>query len=101
MKDKSSFEEVKKFLKENKELIRGKFGVKNISLFGSLVRGEDVKGSDLDILVEFEEGAETFKNYMGLKFFLEDALKRRVDIVITSTIKLVIKEDILGEAVYV
>lgn len=101
MEDKFSLEEVKSFLEKNKEQLREKFGVKNTGIFGSLVRGEEKKISDIDILVEFEEGYETFKNYMGLKFFLEDAFGRKVDLVIVGSIKPLIKEDILREAVYV
>ncbi|MCG7851743.1 MAG: nucleotidyltransferase [Methanosarcinaceae archaeon] len=51
--------------------------------------------------MEFEESKETFRNYMGLKFWLEDAFGRKVDLVITDSIKPFIKEDILREAVYV
>ena len=101
MKDKSSFEAIKEFMEKNKGLLRKKYGVKITGVFGSIVRGEEKKSSDIDILVEFEEGKETFKNYMGLKFFLEDSLGRKVDLVIIETLKPMIKEDILREAVYV
>lgn len=96
-----SFEAVKIFLEKNKALLREMFGVKNTGIFGSFARGEEKKSSDIDILVEFEEGYETFKNYMGLKFYIEDSFGRKVDLVIIDNIKPMLKEDILREAIYV
>ncbi len=96
-----SIEAVKIFLKKNKALLRKKFGVKSSGIFGSFVKGKAKKSSDLDILVEFEEGFETFKNYMGLKFYLEESFGRKVDLVIIESIKPMLKEEILREAIYV
>ena len=96
-----SFEEIKCFIDKNKLHLRERYGVKKTGIFGSIVRGEETQLSDIDILVEFEEGKETFKNYMGLKFYLEDTLKKKVDLVIIETLKPLIKDDILKEAVYV
>lgn len=96
-----SFEEIKCFIDKNKLRLRERYGVKKTGIFGSIVRGEETQLSDIDILIEFEEGKETFKNYMGLKFFLEDTLKKKVDLVIIETLKPLIKDDILKEAVYV
>ncbi len=101
MKPGKSFEEIKRFFDKNKLRLRDRYGVKNTGIFGSIIRGEETQRSDIDILVEFEDGKETFKNYMGLKFFLEDTLKKKVDLVIIETLKPLIKDDILKEAVYV
>ena len=75
--------EILKKLKENREKIR-KFGVKRIGLFGSYIRNEQKKESDIDVLVEFEKGKKTFDNYMDLKFFLEDLFQCKVDLVIVD-----------------
>ena len=101
MADNCSLETARTFLEKNKGVLSKKFGVKKTGIFGSFARGEEKRGSDMDILVEFEEGSETFKNYMNLKFFLEDRFSRKVDIVIINDIKPLIKEEILREAVYV
>jgi hypothetical protein len=61
-------------------------GVKSLELFGSLARGEARPDSDVDLLVEFE-GAPTFDRFMDLKFFLEDLLVRRVDLVTRAALK--------------
>ena len=77
-----------------------KYGVARIGLFGSYIRGEASPGSDIDIIVTFQENRETFDNYMDLKFFLEDIFEKSVDLIIEDTIKSRIKDQILHEAVY-
>lgn len=77
-----------------------KFRVLKIGIFGSFARGEQSDTSDVDVLVEFEEGQETFDNYMGLKFFLEDLFERKVDLVIASTIKESLKKSIMESVKY-
>ena len=57
-----------------------RFSVKSLELFGSFARDEARVTSDVDILVEFEETV-TFDRYMGLKFYLEDLLGTKVDLV--------------------
>ena len=47
------------------------YGVKSLAVFGSMARGDDHEGSDVDILVTFE-GKATFDNFMGLKLDLEE-----------------------------
>lgn len=57
-----------------------RFSVKSLELFGSFARDEAHTTSDIDILMEFEE-TPTFNHYMGLKFYLEDLLGTKVDLV--------------------
>ncbi|HAM49204.1 MAG TPA: nucleotidyltransferase [Nitrospiraceae bacterium] len=65
-------------LKEHSDILK-KLSVKKIGLFGSYVRGEQKKRSDIDLLVEFEQ--PTFDNFMDLVFSLEKYLGKKVDIV--------------------
>ena len=51
--------------------------------------------------MEFEEGYKTFDNYMGLKFFLEEVLRLKVDLVLKNAVRREIKERIFSEAIYV
>ena len=46
---------IRKVLAEHKGVLRKRFKVKDIGVFGSYVRGEQRKKSDVDVLVEFEE----------------------------------------------
>lgn len=77
-----------------------KLGVKSLSLFGSVARGEERKNSDVDILVEFK-GKATFDRYMDTKFFLEDLLGRKVDLVTSKAIKPRMKPYIMQDLVHV
>jgi len=65
-------------LRNHGQEIKRRFAVRRIGLFGSFVRGEETRESDIDILVEFED--PTFRNFMNLAFFLEDIFGRRVDL---------------------
>ena len=52
--------EVVRILKENIDIIKS-FGVRKISIFGSVAQGNAKVDSDIDILVEFEEDKKTLK----------------------------------------
>jgi predicted nucleotidyltransferase len=75
-------------------------GVKSLSLFGSVARGEERADSDVDILVEFE-GKVTFDRYMDTKFYLEDLLGCKVDLVTPKAIKPRMKPLIMQDLVRV
>lgn len=90
---------------EKIEEIKGKilsilkrYKVKRAGIFGSVVRGEENKESDLDILVEIVDRMSLL-DFAGLKLELEEALGQRVDLGEYSTIKPMIKEQILSEEV--
>ena len=80
--------------------LKRRFGISRIGVFGSQITGNASPGSDIDILVTFEEGKETFDNYMDLKFFLEDKFGNRVDLVIEDSIKSRLKDRIIKETVF-
>ncbi|MDZ7672439.1 MAG: nucleotidyltransferase family protein [Halanaerobiales bacterium] len=92
-------EDIFTFLSNNKKTLN-KYGVKNIALFGSYVKGTANEESDIDFLVEFENNKKNFDNYMDLKFFLEDNLNTKVDLVINENVKEELKEEIYGSAKY-
>jgi len=71
------------------------YGVKSISLFGSYYKDCSTKDSDIDLIVEFKGNQKSFDNYMDLKFFLEDKINEKIDLVIEENIKIVLKEEIL------
>ncbi|RLF53572.1 MAG: nucleotidyltransferase [Thermoplasmata archaeon] len=92
-------EEILELLHENRKEIK-RYGVKKIGLFGSFIRNQQKKDSDIDILVEFKKGKKTFDNYMDLKFFLEDLFNHDVDLVIKDAIRLELKTKILRSVRY-
>ena len=76
-------------------------GVKKLGLFGSFVREEQGEESDVDLLVEFEQGKKTFDNFIQLSFFLEDLFKRRVELVTPQSLSPYIGPHIMNEVEYV
>ena len=87
-------------LEERLAWIRESFGVKRIGIFGSVVRGEEIPASDIDILVEFAQGWATFRNFMDLIQYLEDLFGRRVDLVTTGGIDPYLRPYIEDEVIW-
>jgi predicted nucleotidyltransferase len=80
--------------------LKRKYAVKSLAVFGSMARGDDHEGSDVDILVTFE-GPATFDNFMGLKLDLEDLLGRKVDLGTPNTLRPEIRARVEKELLHV
>ncbi len=93
--------DIKQKIEKNKLYLNKTYHVKEIGIFGSFVRSKQSRKSDIDILVEFEEGHKDFFNYMRLKYYLEKILGKKVDLVMKKAIKPALKEHILKEVEYV
>ncbi|MBU0702217.1 nucleotidyltransferase family protein [bacterium] len=100
MEQGKKIDEVKRILKTNKTIFSGRFNVKEIGIFGSLVRGEEVGTSDVDILVEFDKPVGFFK-FLELEEYLEGLIGRKVDLVSKKALKPRIGKYILEEVVFV
>lgn len=86
------------FLKTNKQLLNEKYNVTKIGLFGSYAKDSQTESSDIDILVEMPP---SFDNFFDLKYFLEDAFKKTVDLGKEKNLRLLIKKHIENEIIYV
>jgi predicted nucleotidyltransferase len=87
-------------LRENKHFLEEKYKVKTLGVFGSYVRGEQKKGSDLDILVEFQEPVGLFE-FMELEEFLGKKTGVKIDLVSKKALKPRIGKHILEEVINV
>ncbi len=90
--------EMEETLKRHKPFLREKFKVSEIGIFGSYIRGEESKKSDVDILVEFY--GPIGWEFVDLKEFLEEILGKEVDLVTIGALKPQLKDKILEEVVY-
>ncbi len=86
-------------LRKLKPVLKERYKVKKIGIFGSFARNEQREDSDIDILVDFEEP-------VGLKFFeladfLERELKRKVDLVSYGAISPYIRPYIEKEVIFI
>jgi len=73
-------------------------GVQRIGIFGSVVRGESDPASDIDILVRLPRSS--FRNFMQVKFYLEDLLGRPVDLVLEESLREELRPTVLDEVLY-
>jgi hypothetical protein len=92
-------EDVLKLLKKNSPALN-RFGVKSLALFGSMARNEAIANSDIDILVAFNS-SPTFDQYIETRFFLEDILGCKVDLVTYDGLKPIVRTEVEKELVYV
>jgi hypothetical protein len=95
-----TFEEIKKIIQEHKEDLKKEYGVKEIGIFGSFVKGEQKEVSDVDILIELERPVG-FVKFMKLEKRISDILGVKVDLVTKKALKPYIGQRILQEVQYV
>ena len=95
-----STEEIKRILHQVKPIIRKKYYVSDLGIFGSYVRGEQNEDSDVDVLIDYLE-APSLLQLVDLEFYLSELLGVKVDVVTTKGLKPRYKERILAEVVYV
>ena len=97
-----TLEELRSCLEQLKPVLREKFEVKTIGVFGSYTRGEQTKKSDVDILVEFSEEAHIgFFKFLDLEEFLARKLGVKVDLVTKDALKPYIGKCILQEVIMI
>ena len=90
---------IKEVLKSHKLRLSTKYGLNNIAIFGSYVRGQQTMVSDVDILVDFNQpiGIE----FIDLAEELESLLKIKVDLVSRNGVKPAYYKQIEVELSYV
>ena len=93
---------IKEKIAQNKEYLRKTYGVEEIGVFGSYVRGEDSLLSDVDLLYSINEKKDekiSIFDLIDMKTYLEKILGKTVDIVEKKAIKPLFKNQIISEAV--
>ncbi len=89
-------EQIIKLLQSNNQKIKG-YGVKRIGLFGSFVKNQQTKKSDIDFIVEFEKDKKSYNSYINLVFFLEELFGRNVDLLTKKSLSPYFGSQILNE----
>jgi predicted nucleotidyltransferase len=88
---------IKRVLKSHLPELRKRYAIQALGVFGSYVRGEQRKRSDLDLLVQVDHSALTLLKFIELENTLSDLVKVKVDLVDQSTLKPDIGRRILAE----
>lgn len=91
-----SLGEIETILSKQKLTLRREFGVESLGIFGSVVRNEQTRGSDVDILVDFAKPVGMF-TFLELEEHLGHVLDTKVDLVTRNALKPRIGESILRE----
>ncbi|MEM3362659.1 MAG: nucleotidyltransferase family protein [Candidatus Anstonellaceae archaeon] len=96
-----TLKEIRTILENLKPELAKKYKIKEIGVFGSWVRGEQKKSSDIDILVEFEEnsGISLF-DFIEIEDYLRKKVGIKVDLVEKKALKPYIGKNILREVIY-
>ena len=89
-----------KLLAEHKPRLVERYGVTELAVFGSVVRGVVDADSDVDVLVAFD-GPATSARYFGVMFYLEDLLGRSVDLITVKALREELRPHVEREAVHV
>ncbi|HHN47628.1 MAG TPA: nucleotidyltransferase [Bacteroidales bacterium] len=95
-------QQILNYLASNKDRFRKEYHLKRIGIFGSFARGEQTESSDIDLIVEFEEGTEDlFGLKQRLKSEIQSIFEMPVDICREKYIKSFFRNQIQQEAKYV
>ena len=96
----TNLERLKKSINQHKGLLKEKYQVVSLNLFGSYLREEETPESDIDLLVEFNKTIDLFR-FIALENFLSGICGRKVDLVMKNSLKPRIKDSVLREAVQI
>ena len=91
--------EIREIINRYRQELEEKYKVKSIAIFGSYVKNEQTKESDIDILVEFKEPVGFL--FIHLADFLEEILQTKVDLLTPDAIKPNRRKYIMEDLTYV
>lgn len=93
-------QDVLDILRRNKDALRAR-GVVHAALFGSVARGEEVPGSDIDIVIDLAPDlAMDVYQYVGLTSYIEELFPAPVDVVDREMIKPIIRDSVVRDSIY-
>lgn len=92
--------EIINIIKNSKSEMESRYGVRQLGLFGSCVKEQQKRKSDIDILVTFSRDIDLF-DFIELRDYLKKKLNAKVDLVMASALKPAIGKRILAEVEYV
>jgi predicted nucleotidyltransferase len=93
-----SLEKILEVLRQQIPSLTERYSVETLEVFGSYVRSEQKKDSDLDILVTFRE-VPSLLTFIAIENYLTDLLGVKVDLVMKDSLKPKIGQQILREAI--
>ena len=95
-----TLQEIQAILRAHANELHEHYGITNLAVFGSIVRGEAREDSDVDILAELDRPIGLIA-LCGAENFLSDLLGVKVDLVLRRSVRQELREQIFNEAVAV
>ena len=95
----AKIQKIRKILKQKKPFLLKRYKIKELGIFGSYLRAEEGKRSDVDLLIDFRR-SPSFLEFMEIENYLADSLGMKVDLVMKSSLKPRIGQHILREVEY-
>lgn len=93
-----ALEEIKSIISQHRNVLADKYGVAVVAVFGSYVRDEQKRESDIDLLAEILRPISLLE-LAGAEIYLSEILGARVDLVPKRSVREELKETILEEAI--
>ncbi len=93
-----ALDEIKSVLGQHRDVLADKYGIAVLAIFGSYVRDEQKKESDIDLLVEILRPISLLE-LAGAEIYLTEVLKTKVDLVPKRSVREELRETILREAI--
>ena len=87
-------------LRKLKPTLSRKFKVKRLGIFGSYVKGQARRSSDVDVLVEFSRGIDLL-DFVALERYLREQTGAKIDLVSIKALRPEFRGAILNEVVYI
>lgn len=87
-------------LKKLKPTLSRKFKVKRLGIFGSYVRGQARRSSDVDVLVEFSGGIDLL-DFVAMERYLREQTGAKIDLVSIKALRPEFRSTILNEVIYI
>ena len=94
----NSIDDIKRIINDDRDVLNSRYPIKSLGVFGSYARGEQTKGSDIDILIEFSRPIGLLA-FIRLENELKSLLGAKVDLVTKKALKPRIGKHILKEVV--
>lgn len=95
----TSLDAVKRCLTDQKSLLKNKYHISKVGIFGSYVRGEQRNESDVDVMIDYDE-APSLIALIEIENMLSDLLGMKVDLVTSKGLKPQLRQHLLDEVVY-
>ncbi len=93
-------DEILDLLRAIKSDLTSRYKVRRIGVFGSYARKEARQDSDVDILVDFDSGADLF-DLVDLSLYLEEKIGKKVDLATPRALRREMRERVLRDVVYI